>query len=183
MQTFRKPKPFTDDPDYLQRRERALEELRISVIDPPIIKLVTVYNTLPYSFTLQSCYGHFLYAGQEDEHNIEPLPRSIGGGKVDYRIAYLAFCVENSEEGRGLQKEIEGLTRIDPLNIQLGSAGWIWKDIPNLYAIQVEPDRYKSRDRAYLDFDEALLIERVRNEFFEGLEEIVSRRAEESDSR
>ncbi|MCK4349291.1 MAG: hypothetical protein KAX13_00445 [Candidatus Krumholzibacteria bacterium] len=99
--------------------------------------------------------------------------------KVDYRIAYLAFCVENSEPGRSLKREIADLTRLDPMNIQLGSAGWIWKDIPNFYAIQVEPDRYRDKDRVFLDFEEALRIERVRNEFFASLAEIVFRRAVE----
>jgi hypothetical protein len=64
---------------------------------------------------------------------------------------------------------------------RLGSAGWIWKDIPNFYAIQVEPDRYRSEDRVFLDFGEALLIERVRDELFARLEDVVFRRAKEMD--
>ncbi len=179
MQTFRKPKAFTDDPDYNKRRSAALSELDMSVIDPPIREIISVYNALPYSFTLQSCFGHFLFEGQGDEHSTDPIPKNTGIGRVDYRIAYLAFCVENSEQGRSFRKEIEDLTRIDSMNIQLGSAGWIWKDIPNLYAIQVEPDRHKSKDRVFLDLEEAFLIEKVRNEFFIRLEEIIFRRADE----
>lgn len=177
MRTFRRAKPYSDDPDYQERRIAALRDLDSSVIDPPISEIISIYNTIPYSFTLQSCYGHFLYEGQGDEHNTDPLPLKEGIGRVDYRIAYLAFCVENSERGRNLRREIENLTRIDPMNVQLGSAGWIWKDIPNLYAIQVEPDRHKSKDRVLLDFEEALLIERVRNELFARLEAIVMGRA------
>ena len=179
MQTFRQAKPFSNDPHYRKRRSAAIAELDISVIDPPIRKIVSAYNTLPYSSTLQSCYGHFLYEGQGDDHNTDPLPEDTMIEKVDYRIAYLAFCVENSEPGRSLKREIADLTRLDPMNIQLGSAGWIWKDIPNFYAIQVEPDRYRDKDRVFLDFEEALRIERVRNEFFASLAEIVFRRAVE----
>lgn len=179
MQTFRKPKAFTDDPDYNKRRSAALSELDISIIDPTIREIISSYNALPYSFTLQSCYGHFLYEGQGDNHNTDPLPEETRIEKVDYRIAYLAFCVENSEPGRSLKREIADLTRLDPMNIQLGSAGWIWKDIPNFYAIQVEPDRHRDKDRVFLDFEEAILIERVRNEFFASLAEIVFRRVTE----
>ena len=182
MQTFRKAKPFSDDPYYQERRRRALGDLDISAIDEPIMGIISAINTLPYTFTLQSCYGHFLYEGQGDEHNIDPLPQGAGIERVDYRIASLAFCVENSEQGRSLRLEIEELVQIDPMNVQLGSAGWIWKDIPNLYAIQVEPDRYKTKDRVFLDLEEALLIERVRNEFFDGLEEIVMARANRVES-
>lgn len=179
MQTFRQAKPFTDDPDYRKRRSAAIAELDISVIDPPIREIVSAYNTLTYSFSLQSCYGHFLYEGEGDDNNTDPLPEDTRIEKVDYRIAYLAFCVENSEQGRSLKREIADLTRIDPMNIQLGSAGWVWKDIPNFYAIQVEPDRHRDKDRVFLDFEEALRIERVRNEFFASLADIVFRRAVE----
>ena len=182
MQTFRQAKPFSDDPGYHKRRTATLRDFDIGEIDPPIIEIVTAYNTLPYSFTLQSCYGHFLYEGQGNDHDTEPLPKINIIEKVDYRIAYLAFCVENSERGRSLHQEIEDLTRIDPMNIQLGSAGWVWKDIPNFYAIQVEPDRHKSKDRVFIDYKEALLIEKVRNEFFTRLEALVMRRANELDA-
>ena len=44
------------------------------MIDEPIIEIVNAFNTLPYCFTLQSCYGHFVYSGQKSSHNLEPLP-------------------------------------------------------------------------------------------------------------
>ena len=68
---------------------------------------------MPYCFTLQSCYGHFVYNGQKDSHNLESLPEKNTITKVEYRIAYIAFCIENSSLGRELFEALKEITAID----------------------------------------------------------------------
>jgi hypothetical protein len=94
--------------------------------------------------------------------------------KVEYRIAYICFCIENSSAGRGFLKILKGITDVDPDNIQLCCADWFWERQVNTYALQVEPDRFKDRDTALLDYEEALRIEKVRNEFFARLRSSIS---------
>ena len=62
---------------------------------------------------------------------------------------------------------------MDPENIQFGSAEWFWKRQVNSYALQVEPDRFKRQDTAILDYEEALNIEKIRNEFFFQLQALI----------
>jgi hypothetical protein len=78
---------------------------------------------------------------------LEPLPVVGALAKVEYRIAYIAFCLENSDAGRTLFEALKGITAIDP-------------------------DRFKDEDTATIDGEEALYIEKIRNEFFAGIEEL-----------
>jgi hypothetical protein len=103
-----------------------------------------------------------------------PLPVTDTISKVEYRIAYICFCVENSAEGRGFLKILKGITDIDPDNIQFCSAEWVWERQVNTYALQVEPDRFKRQDTAELDYQEALHVEKIRNEFFSRLRSSIS---------
>ena len=96
-------------------------------------------NLLPYCYTLQSCYGHFLYQGQSNPHSLTPLPVTNDITEVDYRIAYIAMVIENSEEGRALLEDIKQLTDLNPYFIQFGCADWFWNQNVNSYALQVEP--------------------------------------------
>jgi len=50
-------------------------------------------------------------------YNFDPLPITNNIETVDYRIAYIALCVENSPSGRSLLKALEEITIIDPDNI------------------------------------------------------------------
>lgn len=143
------------------------------MIDMPIIDLINWFNKLPYCFTLQSCYGHFVYNGQKDTHNLEPLPVKGAIAKVEYRIAYIAFGIENSLSGRELFESLKEITTLDPENIQFCCAEWFWKKQINSYALQVEPDRFKRKDTAIVDLKEALHIEKIRNEFFIRLYELL----------
>ena len=102
METFTELKEFAENPHYQLQKQKNLSDLTDSMIDIPIIDLINGYNKLPYCFTLQSFYGHFVYNGQKDLHNLEPLPVTGALDKVEYRIAYIAFCIENSAAGRGL---------------------------------------------------------------------------------
>ena len=166
METFTEPKDLVENPFYYAQRQKSLVGLAHVIIDAPINDLIRAMNRLPHCFTLQSCYGHFLYKGQDDPGSIDSLPMTDSITTVEYRIAYIAFCIENSTSGRKLFEDIERITGLDPRNIQFGSAEWFWRRQVNSYALQVEPERFRHEDKAILDYSEALGIERLRNEFF-----------------
>jgi len=173
LETFADLKDFVDNPRFHDRRRESLVGLDLSTIDLPIAGLIRDLAGLPCCFTLQSCYGHFLYPGQTDSHNLEPLPRSGGITVVEYRIAYLALCIEDSGEGRRLFEALRRVPQIDPEYVQFGCAGWFWERQMNSYALQVEPDRHKNEDACSVSYREALHIEKVRDEFFAGLGRLV----------
>ena len=167
------------NPFFQDQRERALNSLDINNIDIPIQDLIDVFTRLQYCFTLQCCYGHFVHEYQKNEKNVEPLSRLHNVENVRYRIAYIALCIQDSQQGRKLFNELEKLTSIDPDYVQFGCADWFWERQVNSYALQVEPDRYKTKDEAVIGFQEALHVEKVRNEFIEQFQNIVSHRIRE----
>ena len=166
METFTAPKPLVDNPHYQVQREKTLANLCDHMIDPPIVDLINGFNRLPYCFTLQCCYAHFICHGQSDPHNLEPVPLADSIATVEYRIAYVAFCVEHSGRGKAFLTELATMAHQDPENIQFGSADWFWQRQVNSYVLQVEPDRFKFADRAVLAYQEALQLEKTRHEFF-----------------
>ena len=174
METFTELKELVENPNYQAQRRKSLCDLTDDMIDGPIIDLINGFNQFSYCFTLQSCYGHFVYNGQKDSHNLEPLPVKDTIAKVEYRIAYIAFCVENSFLGRKLFNALNKITAMDPENVQFCCADWFWKKQVNSYALQVEPDRFKRQDTAVLEYKEALHIEKIRNEFFIRLYDLTS---------
>ena len=174
METFTEAKELMENPHYQAQREKTLATLTDSMIDSPIINLINSFNSLPHCFTLQSCYGHFVYSGQKDPNNLEPLPVTDNIADVEYRIAYIAFCIENSASGRGLLEVLKGIPSLDPENIQFCCAGWFWERHLNSYALQVEPERFKHKDSAILDHKEALTVEKMRNEFFVRLNDLFT---------
>jgi len=95
LETFIELKELVENPHYQEQRKKSLAVLTNVMIDAPIIDLIKGFNELPYCFTLQSCYGHFLYKGQEDANNLDPLPITNTISTVEYRIAYIAFCIDN----------------------------------------------------------------------------------------
>ena len=173
METYTEPREMVENPHYQNQRQNGLRGLTDNMIDEPIVGLVSSLNKMPYCFTLQCCYGHFVYKGQSNPHNLEPLPIKEITGKIEYRIAYIAFCIENSFLGRQLFTSLHNITAIDPENIQLCCAEWFWKKQVNSYALQVEPDRFKKKDTALVGFKEALYIEKIRNDFFARLYELL----------
>lgn len=128
---------------------------------------------MPYCFTIQSCYGHFIYKGQKNPNNTEPLPISKNIETVEYRIAYLALCIQNSEEGRKLFEELSIVPQIDYKYIQFGCAEWFWQKQVNSFVLQVEPERYSTKDRVFIDYKEALYLENIRNKFIKKMEDII----------
>ncbi len=173
METFTELKELSENPHFQGQKQKALRELTDDIIDMPIVSLIKGFNKLPYCFTLQCCYGHFFYEGQKNAHNLDPLPAKESIEKVEYRIAYIALCIENSPLGRGLFELFKGIIDINPENIQYGCAEWFWNRQINSYALQVEPDRFKREDSAILDFREALHIEKIRDTFFIQLNKLL----------
>lgn len=74
MQTFAQSREFVDNPQYERDRERELASLALEYIDAPIREVVVGFAKLPYCFTLQSCYGHFVHTAQPEPRNLEPVP-------------------------------------------------------------------------------------------------------------
>jgi hypothetical protein len=173
METFIEPRELVNNPGFKKQKQRTLADLSDGMIDVPIASVIKTLNNMPFCFTLQCCYGHFVYDGQWDPHNLDPLPASEKISRVEYRIAYLAFCIDNCEDGRDLLDHLEDITTIDSENIQFCSAGWFWSRQVNSYALQVEPGRFKHKDKAVLDYKEALYIESLRNKFFLSLEKML----------
>ncbi len=176
METFTELKEFVENPHYQLQKQKTLGNFTDDMIDMPIIDIINGFNKLSYCFTLQSCYGHFVYKGQKNLHNLEPLPVKDTITNVEYRIAYIAFCIENSASGRKLFEALKEITAIDPENVQFCCPEWFWERQVNSYALQVEPDKFKRKDKAMLDYKEALYIEKVRNEFFILLDKFLRRK-------
>jgi hypothetical protein len=173
METFIEARGLVDNPEYPDQRGRALSKIDYSQIDAPIVGLICRLNDIGHCFTLQCCYGHFIYSERQNEDSLDRLPATDKISRVEYRIAYLACCVENSEAGRKLMDDLKGIPAIDRENVQFCSAEWFWERQVNSYALQVEPDRFKREDKAILDYEEALKIEKVRDEFFDRLSELL----------
>ena len=173
METFTDLKELKENPHYQLQKQEILNSLTDDMLDMPIVNLINGFNKLSCCFTLQCCYGHFVYNSHKDPHNLDPLPATEAVEKVEYRIAYVAFCIENSAAGRELITALTEITHIDPENIQFGCAEWFWKRQINSYTLQVEPDRFKDKDLAILDFSEALHIEKIRNKVFDRLDELL----------
>ena len=173
METFIRPKDLVENPNFQSQRKKSLSKLKDEIIDEPIIGLIKDFNKLPYCFTLQCCYGHFVYEGQPNPKNMERLPITNIISSVEYRLAYIAFCVENNESGKKLLEALKGIANIDSNNIQFGCAEWFWERQVNSYVLQVEPDRFKLEDKAILDYSEALEIEKIRDEFYIQLRTLI----------
>jgi hypothetical protein len=173
MKTFTKLKAFVDDPHYYEKREESLRKLQISTIDAPIVEIIKDFAKLLHCFTLQSCYGHFIHKGQQNLKNLEPLSNFDKSLSIEYRIAYIAICIQNNDLGKQLLQDLKKITKINPEYIQFGSAEWFWRRQVNSYVLQVVPERYKTEDRCRLSIQEALYVEKVRNQVFKELRNLV----------
>ena len=178
METFGSARRLQRNPGFERQREAARRVLDLSSIDAPIRDLVRALNRLPHCFTIQSCYGHFLWSACGDPGNLEVLPPADPAGLITYRIAYLAICLDAGSAGRALLRDLESLERMARGYVQLGGADWFWERQVNSYAIQVEPERFKHLDQAQLEYHEALRVQDARTGFFRALGEIVTRACE-----
>lgn len=173
METFEQPREFVEHASYARDREKVMGAFDSASIDTPILDVVQGFAELPHCFTLQSCFGHFVWDGQPDSHSLEVVPaRDVGS--VTYSIAYLALCIEQSAAGTRLRGSLDGVRAVDVECVQFGSADWFWEQYPNSYALQVEPARFQSQDRAVLAHSEALHVQVVRDTFFTRLREVVT---------
>ena len=175
METYVEAKPLVENPNFHKQRKNALRKLNLDAIDEPIVDFIKKIVSISFCFTLQSCYGHFLYSGREDPYNIEPVSITARDQAVEYRIAYIALCVENSPSGRKLLEDISILPSIDQRNIQYGSAEWFWNLQINSFVVQVEPERFRMQDRCVVDYSEAITLEKVRNQFWQEIGRIIAK--------
>jgi hypothetical protein len=172
LETFSKTRDFVQHPHYVRDRSNMLSGLMLEDIDAPIRDIVTAFGKLPQCFTLQSCYGHFIWEGQPDAHTLDVLPL-LNQGMVRYRIAYLALCIEKGDRGAYLRDRFAAIREIDDEYVQFGSPSWFWQQYPNSYALQVEPKRFASQDEALLKHAEALHVQSVRDVLFQRVRELL----------
>ena len=175
METFTKTKELVFNPNFNEQRNKVLRNINYNEIDIPIIELIKNISSIDYCFSLQSCYGHFLYPGQNNEHNTNPLPIANDNINIDYRIAYIAISIKDNREGATFLNYLNKLTLIEPEYIQFGCAEWFWERQINSFVLQVEPKRFINKDRVTVDYKEALYIEKIRNQFFIELNETIEK--------
>ena len=173
METFIAPKKLVENPHYHKQRQEILAGFTSVDIDAPIIDHINCFNQLPFCFTLQCCYGHFLYSGQNNPLNLDPLLVTKTISMVEYRIAYIAFCIENSDRGMGFFDRIQTITSIDYEYVQLCCAEWFWKRQVNSYVLQIEPDRFKHKDNVILSYREGIKVEKIRIKFFKKIMDLL----------
>jgi hypothetical protein len=174
VETFIEARELAPNPGYAEERRRTLAAIEWDGLDAPVVDVVRAFEPLPYCFTLQCCHGHFLTETGQDAHDLAPLPEGYGGA-VRYRIAYVAFVVEPGELGRAFLDRMSRVpTLVDAAYVQFGSAGWFWDQWVDSYVLQVEPAAHRFKDQAVLTAGEALRTQRVRDEFFEELRQLLA---------
>ena len=171
------PQPFVSYPAFEKDRQKMLGNFEVDLIDYPLASLISDLNTLPYVFTLQSCHGHFLHIDGPEILNFESLDSSEN---LLYRLAYIAFCIEDSPSGREFREKLIKIPSFtNPHNVQFCSAQWFWDQWPNSYALQVMVERFKDKDKTILDLHEAKIIKQTRDIFFDYMQSFTSRLLEE----
>ncbi|MFC2084699.1 hypothetical protein ACFLS9_06555 [Bacteroidota bacterium] len=173
METFTGLKSLVSNPLYKKQRENTLRKIEYNTIDKPIVNLIRSINELTFCFTLQCCYGHFLHGARKDHRNLDPLPKVKKSTNVVYRIAYLALCLEENIPGEKLLQQLENTTLINPEYIQFGCADWFWKKQVNSYALQVAPKKFMFEDKFTINFQQALIIEKIKKTLFTELGKIL----------
>jgi hypothetical protein len=172
LETFTEPRQFVENPRFSKDRHDTLTALDLHTIDEPIVDLINGFTALSHCFTLQSCYGHFLYSPEQDTFSLDPVPTK-NTGYIRYRLAYIVFCIDNSPAGRAFHNSLAKVPELDPDYVQFGSADWFWKRYVNSYALQLEPARFKRKDEAILEHTEALHVQQQRGLFFSKLRDLM----------
>lgn len=172
METYTAPKSFGDNPGFKTDRQSALNRLDAALIDAPLVGLINDLNKLPYLFTLQCCYGHFITT---DGKEISDFYQPGTIDRVEYRLAYIALCIENSPPGIAFVQQLKHIPlTVDRSLVQFCSAQWFWDQWLNSYALQVMPQRFRENDSAIIDYHEAGEIKRVRDIFFAFMKEFAA---------
>lgn len=175
MQTFVPSIPLQNISNFAQTKAQTLLDLNKDPIDTPIKDIVMSLNALPYCYTIQCCWGHFVSTSQPDKHNLAVVKKKDIDEKIEYRIAYLALSLENTPAGKAFLDKMEKIpTRIDSSYVQFGCAQWFLQRHANSYVLQVQPS-----DRAHVDSmtvlrEEALLIQSTRNVFWDTIRQFVN---------
>lgn len=164
METSTAPKPFENYPDFQAAKKFALNSLDVTQIDDPLVSLINDLNKLPYLFTLQCCHGHFLTTDIREISDFDLLSTI---DKIEYRLAYIAFCIENSSLGREFAQHLENIPlSVNPSLVHFCSAQWFWDQWVNSYILQIMPQRFIDKDNAVIDCHEANKIKQARDSFF-----------------
>lgn len=171
METYIRAKPLEKSPEFQSRRETAIAHLDYKLIEKPLINLVRDINSLPFIFTLQCCHGHFLATIDRNSLDFDELAST---NKVLYKLAYIAFCIDNSRQGRRFMGRLEEIPKVMSTGlVQFCSADWFWDQWKNSYVLQVMPQRFIDKDRTIIDSDEANTLQKVRDSFFEQLQDLA----------
>ena len=173
METFTELKAFVPNPQFTAQRLVSLQKLEDASIDEPLVGLIEEFAKLHCCFTLQCCYGHFVIGREPERYRLSGLHFFDADQEIEYRLAYLALCIEDSRPGRNLLNRLAKVRDFDPNMIQLGCCEWFWERQVNSFAIQVEPKRFRFKDRIPVQVEEARKIEATRDRFFEELEKLV----------
>ncbi|MCK5126539.1 MAG: hypothetical protein KAR42_09805 [candidate division Zixibacteria bacterium] len=173
METFNTIHDFVDDSSFERNRDKSISTLPKISIDPPLQNLINLCSLLPCCYTMQCCWGHFVYPGQSDPDSLAPLPESLEVNDVEYRLAYIAFCLQNSKSGRRFRDSMAEIVNLNSEYIQLCSADWFWEQRVNTYQLQVEPERFKHLDKAIIPFTEAKLIEKLKAKVYDQLTKTI----------
>lgn len=170
METLTHPKEMVKDGSFAEKRTQALQQLRMSNIDPPIRDIIKDLKRLRHCFTVQSCHGHLIKQNKAGEivQRIDPVALGLPETGL-YQIAYLTLVLENSQAGRQLFQYLSDISLLDDQYFQFGSADWFWNSqgFFNSYVIQVAPYRYRHQDRFCMDCKEAVRWLDARDVFFE----------------
>ncbi len=169
METFGPSLPPVKNGRFADQRRAALAGLATAEIDEPIAGLIAAVNRREHCFTQQCCFGHFVWPPDRGPHNCTPLPPEDPGVPIEYRIAYVALCLDDGKEGRALLWGLSAVAEADPDYVQFGTAAWFWERQVNSYALQVEPERFRDKDSVTLAFEEARRVELARDRFFAAL--------------
>jgi len=71
-------------------------------------------------------------------------------------------------------KALQNMQDIDKDYIQFGSADWFWERQLNSFVLQVEPTEYKYEDRALINWEKAIHIDKTRQILFKELKHLLS---------
>lgn len=166
LETFTAAKPLINNANFAIQRQAALSSLDIHAIDEPIRDVIKALNRVSFCFTIQSCFGHFVFGKRTDPRNLELLPQRKVPDSIEYRIAYVALCVHKSAPAARFLNELSDIQKINPQYIQYGCAHWFWERHVNSYVIQVEPERHSDKDSIRINYREAKHIEELKRDVF-----------------
>lgn len=166
------------NPDFADQRRAALKSFARADIDPPIREVMQAVNRLPWCFSLQCCWGHFVTAQNPDQHNLARLTPDTPDQTCHYRISYLALCLDTGPDARDMLEEMRAVPdALGPDLAQFGCAEWFWKQWVNSYVLQVQPRAMAHLDSMDLGLEQALQVQEARDRFWPMIGNLAALRA------